>query len=163
MSNPYQADLGGRDPLTALHENAERIRQIVAGMRDDDFERPYAPGKWTATQILDHLAQAEMVFGLRLRMALTTPGYVVQPFDQDKFMAREPRRGGREAFDTYYALRRFNLPLYRSLSPEERTRTFTHPERGPMSAGDLVDMVAGHELHHLPHLEEIAKRVVSSE
>jgi uncharacterized damage-inducible protein DinB len=154
--NPYQRDLGDRDAVAALAENVERIRRLVGGMRDDDFERAYGSGKWTATQILDHLAQTEMVFGLRLRMALTVPNYVVQVFDQDKFMAREPKRSGRQAFEAYYALRRFNLPLYASLSPEERQRVFTHPERGPMNAGDLVAMIAGHELHHMPHLEQIA-------
>ncbi len=154
--NPYAQDLGGRDAVRSLAETAERVRQLVAGMRDQDLERPCAPGKWTAAQILDHLAQAEMVFGLRLRMALTTPDYVVQPFDQDRFMAREPKHSGREAFDAYYALRRFNLPLYGSLSAEERDRTFTHPESGAMNAVDLVATVAGHELHHLPQLEQIA-------
>ncbi len=156
--NPYAKDLGDRDAVVALGETAERIRQLMSGLREEDFSRPYAPGKWTAAQILDHLAQAEMVFGLRLRMALTTPDYVVQPFDQDKFMAREPRRSAREAFETYYALRRFNLPLYAGLSPEERRRTFVHPERGRMSVDDLVASVAGHDLHHLPQLEQIAAR-----
>jgi uncharacterized damage-inducible protein DinB len=156
MNNPYAQDLGTRDPLTSLADTPEKIRALVGRMHDEDFTRSYAAGKWTAVQMLDHLAQTEMIFGLRMRMALTTPGYVVQPFDQDKVMAREGRHTGREAFDVYYMLRRWNLPLYRSLTPEERERRFMHPERGELKVEDLLAMLAGHELHHVAHLEAIA-------
>ena len=49
-----------------------------------DFERSYAPGKWSARQILTHLAQSEIALSYRVRMALTTPGYAAQAFDQDR-------------------------------------------------------------------------------
>ena len=158
MTNPYAPDLGTLDPLTSLAETPERIRALVGRMDDDAFTRSYATGKWTAAQMLDHLAQTEMIFGLRIRMALTMPGYVVQPFDQDKILAREGRHTGREAFDVYYQMRRWNLPLYRSLTPEERALRFMHPERGELKVGDLLATLAGHELHHVAHLEAVAGR-----
>ncbi len=156
MKNPYEERLATQDPLAALDETPERIRVLVGRMRNEDFGRSYGPGKWSAAQLLDHLVHEEMIFGMRVRMALTVPGYVVQPFDQDKMMAREGRHTGWEAFDAYYRLRRWNLPLYRSLTPEDRARRFTHPERGEMTVGDLLTVLAGHELHHLAHLEQIA-------
>ena len=154
MTNPYGQALGTRDALAALEDTPERIRRLVDGMREEDFTRSYGAGKWTVGQLLDHLAEAEIIFGVRMRMALTTPGYVVQPFDQDKMMAREARHTGRDAFDVYYALRRWNLPLYRSLSPEERNLRFTHPERGEMKVEDMLSLLAGHELHHLAQIEQ---------
>ncbi len=154
MKNPYEHDLGARDVLTALRETPERIRALVGGMSPADFKRTYGEGKWTVGQLLTHLAQAEVIFAQRIRMALTTPGYVVQPFDQDKMMAREAGSGGGEAFDAYYALRRWNLVLYRTLSREERERRFTHPERGEINVEDLLVTTAGHELHHLAQLEQ---------
>jgi uncharacterized damage-inducible protein DinB len=156
MKNPYEHALGTRDPLASLSETPERIRALVAGMRNEDFTRSFGAGKWTAVQLLDHLAQTEIFFGVRVRMALTTPGYVVQPFDQDKVMAREGQHSGRDSFDVYYALRRWNLPLYRSLTPEERGRRFIHPERGELKIEDLLTLVASHELHHLAQLEQAA-------
>jgi hypothetical protein len=109
-------------------------------------------------QVLDHLAQMELVFGLRVRMALTTSGYVAQSVDQDEMMAREGPHSGREGFDAYYAMRRWNLPLFRSLTPEQRGRRFTHPERGEMTIEDLMALFAGHELHHLNQLEQAVRR-----
>ncbi len=158
MSNPYQQDLGTRDALTSLGDTPEKIRAIVGKMRDEDFARSYGPSKWSVTQLLDHLAQAEMIFGMRLRMALTSENYVVQPYDQDRMMAREGRHTGREAFDAYYTLRRWNLALFRDLTAEDRERRFMHPERGEMRIAELLETMAGHELHHLPQIEAVANR-----
>ncbi len=152
--NVYEKDLGGRDPIAVLTEAPERIRAMVETMDEADLGRPWAPGKWSTAQMLSHLAQVEMVFGMRLRMALTTPNYVVQPFDQDKFMEREPVHSGRDAFQSYFVLRHWNLPLYSGLTDEERARAFTHPERGTMTVGELVAMLAGHELHHVAQIEQ---------
>src|SRR4029453_13168987 len=87
--NPYERDLGSRAPLEALADTPERIRQLVERWRDDQFERSYAPGKWTARLVLVHLAQIELALGTRSRFALTQSGYTVQPFSQDDWMALE--------------------------------------------------------------------------
>jgi uncharacterized damage-inducible protein DinB len=154
MKNPYEQALGTRDALTSLQNTPERIRALVGGMSEEGFRRSHAAGKWTVGQLLDHLALAEMMFAMRMRMALTTPGYVVQPFDQDAMMALEGKPTGREAFEAYYALRRWNLPFYRGLSPDQLERRFTHPERGELKVGDLLATLAGHELHHLAQIEQ---------
>jgi hypothetical protein len=65
------------------------------------FERSYAPGKWDARQILIHLAQSELALGYRVRMALTTPAYEAQAFDQDTWIARESKTGGPDALDAF--------------------------------------------------------------
>ena len=154
--NPYGAALGGRDALQALIDTPGRLRAVAERFTSEQFARSYAPGKWSAATIILHLAQTELAFAVRLRMALTTDHYVVQPFDQDGWMAREPAVSGPEAMHSYLAMRHFNLPLYRSLTPADRVRVFQHPERGPMQAGWILEILAGHELHHLAHLETIA-------
>src|SRR5262245_22447643 len=80
--NPYGPDLGEREPIGAMRETVDRIRSLVAGWTPAQFERTYAPGKWTARQIMVHLAQTEMALGNRARMALSTPSYAAQAFDQ---------------------------------------------------------------------------------
>lgn len=80
--NPYGSHLGDRDPLQALAETPERIRQLVGGWNADRLERSYAPGKWSARRLLVHLAQAELALGTRVRFALGQEGYAAQPFDR---------------------------------------------------------------------------------
>lgn len=81
--NPYADDLGDREPFQALGDTPQRIRAIVDGWSDSQFERTYAPGKWSARKLLVHLAQTEVALGTRARFALATPGYTAQSFDQD--------------------------------------------------------------------------------
>src|SRR3954463_10896766 len=86
---PYPADLDGREPIAAMRDTTARIRAVVGGWRPDQFDRTYAPGKWTARQILTHLAHSEIALGYRARKGLTTPGYASQSFDQDRWMGLE--------------------------------------------------------------------------
>jgi hypothetical protein len=155
--NPYAADLGDMDTMRALADTPERLRALAERMTPAQFARSYAPGKWDAAQLFVHLAQVELAFSLRVRMAVTSDAYVVQPFEQDAWLTREPAMPGPEAFRAYYAMRQFNLPLYRSLTTDERRRALTHPERGPMIVEWILESLAGHERHHLPHFEIIAK------
>src|SRR5215217_7627424 len=94
---PYTADLADRDPLDAMRETTARIRVLVSDWRPDQFDRSYAPGQWDARQILTHLAQSEVALGYRARMAITTPNYAAQSFDQDRWMSIEAGAAGAKA------------------------------------------------------------------
>jgi hypothetical protein len=155
--NPYGADLGGRDVMAALAGTPDLLRAIAEKMTPKRCATSYAEGKWTAGQLFQHLAHTELAFGYRIRMAITTNNYVVQPFDQDGWVARDPS-GGVDAFRAYYAMRQWNLPMFRSLSDDDRHRPFRHPERGEMTVQWILEMLAGHELHHLQHFEAIARQ-----
>jgi uncharacterized damage-inducible protein DinB len=155
-TNPYHVDLGGRDPIAAMRDTPGRIEAIVAKMTPDRLARSYAPGKWTAAQLLVHLAQAELALTVRARMALTGTGYVAQPYDQDRWMEKEASSDAASALAAYLALRQFNLQLFERLSPAERNTAFQHPEYGQLTVQWLLEMIAGHELHHVPHFQAIA-------
>src|SRR5215212_714421 len=93
--NPYAADLAGREPLAAMAQTSTRLRELLAEWPPAHFERSYAPGKWTARQILIHLAQTEIALGNRARMALATPNYTAQAFDQDAWIVKEAGGAGK--------------------------------------------------------------------
>ena len=153
--NPYGKYVAGEDVIASLDTTSRRIAAIVGAWEPETYERRYAAGKWSGRQILVHLAQSEMVFSNRLRFGLAQDGYVVQPFEQDPWMAVETAGDGRAALDAYLALRQMNLAMCRGLSPAQRTRTFMHPERGPIDVDWVMTMFAGHERHHLPQIEAI--------
>ena len=140
-----------------MRETAERLHAFTSGWVPADFDRRYAPGKWSAGQIVTHLAHTELVFGLRVRMALTEPDYVVQPFDQDKWIEREAASDGSEAVDSFLALAAMNLAFFGSLSPADRAVPMSHPERGPITVDWIIHLSAGHQIHHVKQLEEIGR------
>ena len=150
--NPYAADLNGREPLDALAETPTAIRQLVEGWSDADFERSYSPGKWSARQILVHLAQAELALTTRVRFALAEEGYTAQAFQQDGWMPIDAKASARVALEAYIALRALNLAMWRSLTPQQRQREFTHPEYGTLTTWWVAAQIAGHDIHHLKQL-----------
>ena len=154
-TTPYSHLLGDRDPIDALRQTPEQIRRIAASWSPADFERRYAPGKWTAGQVLTHLAQTEIALGTRARMALTTPDYTAQNFDQDEWMVRESRLTGADALGAFVAVSRMNLALFESLAPSDRAVSLSHPEYGALTIDWIVYQMAGHQIHHLKQLATI--------
>jgi hypothetical protein len=173
-TTPYTADLADREPISAMRETAARIRALVGDWRPDQFDRSYAPGKWDARQILTHLAQSEVALGYRARMAVTTPGYAAQSFDQDRWMAIEARGAGEagraggtdqkgglsghDALDAFLGLAAMNIALFASLSDADRAASLSHPEYGSLTVDWIIHQMAGHQIHHLKQLEAIATR-----
>jgi hypothetical protein len=153
--NPYGAPLGDRDPLDALSDTPGRIRTLVDGWTAADFERSYAPGKWSVRQILIHLAQTELALPARARYALSEDGYAAQAFSQDDWMPLDSALSARAALNAYTALREMNLGMWRALSAAQRAREFTHPEFGTLNVWWIAAQMAGHDIHHYRQLAEI--------
>ncbi|HJY33709.1 MAG TPA: DinB family protein [Vicinamibacterales bacterium] len=156
VRNPYGIDLGDRNARESLHKTPEAIATIVRSLGAGGLSKRTAPGKWTLAEILVHLAQTEIIVQGRFRHALTTDGYVVQPFDQDLFMAVEPATNGDAALEAYVCLRRFALPLIDRLRAAELAKRFRHPDHGEISVAWLLAWWAGHERRHLGQVERIA-------
>jgi hypothetical protein len=153
VANPYGEDLGDLDPLAALADTPWKLRAVVDGWTDGDFESTYAPGKWSFRQVLIHLAQTELALTTRARFALSEPDYAAQAFSQDAWMAVDHAAGARAALEAYVALRTFNLAMWRALSPADLERPFTHPEYGALTVGWIRAQLAGHDIHHLKQFE----------
>ena len=158
--NPYRERilglLGDRPVVTSLEATPGKIEAVVARIGAAGMSRAYAPGKWTARQILAHLADAEIAVGFRLRQVLAEDDHVIQPFDQERWALRYGALDGQAAARTFCALRPWNVALVRTLTPSDLARPAMHPERGMESVEIIVKMLAGHDLNHLAQLEQIA-------
>jgi uncharacterized damage-inducible protein DinB len=150
--NPYAEDLGGREPLAAMTASLDEFQTLLEHAPAGRFETPLGPGKWTVAQVLLHLLHTELAFACRARLALTTPGYVVQPFDQDAWMGIEGHVAGPTALEAWVTLRRVDLAFFRGLSAGQRQHGFEHPEHGPVTVEWLLEYLAGHDRRHLAQL-----------
>ena len=154
--NPYEKFLDGRplDVILAATPNAIAESLEILGPRQ---EKKPAPGKWSAAEIVCHLADCEIVFAFRLRQTLAEDNPTIQPFDQDKWAAQYPGIPAARALETFSALRQWNLRLIHSARPAAADRIVTHPERGTMTFQTVVETMAGHDLNHLAQLRHIAE------
>jgi uncharacterized damage-inducible protein DinB len=154
--NPYTKFLGDRDAMEQAHDTPATLRQLVSKLGPEGMKRSYGPGKWTAAQILCHLADVEIAWGFRLRQALTQEHHTIQPFEQDDWARCYDEVDASLAFPAFAALRAWNLAFLETVPVEEFSRPVTHPERGTMTVKQMLDTLAGHDRNHLAQLETIA-------
>lgn len=159
-TNPYAADLGQREPVSVLADTHAHLTKLFEGWAPADFERTYAPGKWPARQMMLHMLHIELTFGWRLRMALTTDHYQLQPMEQDDWMHAEALVPAIEAWNGWRALRAVNLRLVRHLKTDQLARPFAHPDYGEWTIATLVQWLAGHDCHHLPQFDRLTSASV---
>jgi hypothetical protein len=154
--NPYERFLDGRALEEILGSTAAQIARVIEGLGPETSMVAPAPGKWSAAEIVCHLADCEIVFGFRLRQTLAEDAPVIQPFDQDRWAATYPGIPGGDALTVFAALRKWNLRLIGASLPDAAGRSVTHPERGTMTFLTLVETMAGHDLNHLAQLKRSA-------
>ena len=153
--------LGSRDPMDVLERTAEGIRGAIAGMSERQLSQPETSGKWSVRQVVQHLADSDLVWGYRVRMVLAQDRPPLTGYDQDLWAGRlhYERAPVDEALDQFAVLRRSNLRLLRSASPEDLRRVGVHAERGEESVEHMLRMYAGHDLLHLRQLARIRQAV----
>ncbi len=153
--NPYASQLGNRDARDVIAATPARLHQLTENLGAQRVNKAPAPGKWSAREIACHLADCEVVFAFRLRQAIAEEGYVVQPFDQDRWAKSYSAYGVDAALEVFSALRKWNVSFLAAVPKEALAKKFTHPERGDMTVSVLVETMAGHDLNHLKQLEAI--------
>jgi hypothetical protein len=150
MATPYAEHVGDRDPVDVLRTSLAEYRTVTSQVSAARWAEPWQPGKWTFGQIMLHVAQWEIILGLRVRCGVALPTFTVQPMHQDPFVAIEEHAvDGPTAAAGFLALRAMNLALASSLTPEQRATPVIHPERGRIDVNDLLVTLAGHGVHHL--------------
>ena len=136
-----------------LFRSLRRLADRIGAAR---VTTPRAPGKWSARDILCHLADSEIVFGFRLRQALAEDHHVIQPFDQERWAPPYASLEAAAAIATFAAMRSWNIALLKTVTPQQGAKRLTHPERGEMPFSVIVETMAGHDLNHVKQLEAIA-------
>jgi uncharacterized damage-inducible protein DinB len=154
--NPYASYVGDRAPLEVISETPRRLAQLVETIGPQRLETPRAPGKWSARDIVAHLADAEIAFAFRLKQTLAEDHHVIQPFDQDLWAKSYPSCDAALALAALSALRAWNIALIRSIKPADMSKPVTHPERGTMTFQTIVETMAGHDRNHILQMEAIA-------
>ena len=149
--------IGSRDPLGIMAELIPWLEQRLEGLPDSVLRRPEAPGKWSVVQVVQHLADSDLVMGYRIRMVLTEPQPPLPGYDQDQW-AREFRYDQVPlplALGQLRGLRAANLHLWRALTPLQLERVGQHLERGPESVSHLLRLLVAHDLVHRRQIERI--------
>jgi len=151
------AQLGGKHPMKVQASTAAKLGRLVQRASNAKLRKRPAPGKWSAGEILAHLADSEIVVGWRMRQILGAPGTPIQAFDQDAWAAagHYEKRDARKSLEQFRVVREANLAMLKSLTPEQWKHHGMHAERGVETIEHITCMMAGHDLNHLGQVERI--------
>lgn len=149
--------LGDLDPMQVLRDTPIRLGSLLAGASVEEIARPEAPGKWSAGQVVAHLADSELVWGYRLRRVLAEDRPMLHGYDQDLWADRlgYSAAAPHDSLERFSVLRTSHLDLLHRFLPGASDRAGIHPERGEETVGHLINLYAGHDLAHLRQIARI--------
>jgi uncharacterized damage-inducible protein DinB len=149
--------LGDRDPVAVLRETPAALLQAIRGLPPQQLRKPEREGKWSIVQILQHLADTEVVWAWRMRVVLAQDRAPLTGYDQDLWAQRlhYEEADPAEAIEVFTVLRRSNLRLVARATPAELKQVGVHVERGEESLELLRRLHAGHDLLHLQQIDRV--------
>jgi hypothetical protein len=154
-------------------ERQARIEQYAAGYDEvagalEGFPKealvahPF-PGKWSACEIVHHLADSEALSGIRLRKLLAEEYAVLPGYDQDVYavILRYNLRDMAPALEQFRAVRATTTQLLHEMSEEDWTRPGWHTEHGLYTAETWLEVYSVHAHNHAAQIRRLREALLA--
>jgi hypothetical protein len=149
-------DANERGRLIAQYRDGYKIvSEALLRITDKELDARSAPGRWSAREIVHHLADSEMNAAMRLRLLLAEDRPAIRAIDQDEFARRlhydRPHQSSLEAFRW---ARETTAELLERLTPDDWLREGTHSEVGAFGVETWLEIYAPHAHRHAMQIRE---------
>lgn len=139
-----------RDQLVARYKDGYRVvAAALEGASDTELDARPAPGKWSAREIVHHLADSEMTSAIRLRLLVAEERAAIRPYDQEEFARKlyynRPIATSLEAFKV---ARRSTSELLERMTEADWAKEGTHPEHARYTVSRWLEIYAAHAHNH---------------
>lgn len=125
------------------------VSEALDGITDAELDARPGPDKWTAREIVHHLADSEMTSAIRLRRLIAEDQPVIVGYDQEEYARKlyydRPIAASLEAFR---AARLTTAEILQRLTDDEWARVGTHSESGPYGVEKWLEIYAQHAHGH---------------
>ena len=137
------------DIVSALENQPEDLREMLAEISAEKENFRYAEGKWSVKELLGHVIDTERVFSyraLRISRGDKTP---LAGFEENFYVAGSNFSNTKFAdlIEEFSLLRAANVLLFKNLSNEAWRRTATASD-AEVSVRALAFIMVGHVRHH---------------
>ena len=146
----YVSHVEGDDALAALSRQVQDIKNLPSEFPEERANEGYAPGKWSAKEVIGHMSDAERVFAYRALRFARDDRTPLPGFEQDGYVAAGNfnRRTVADLAAEFAAVRETTLALFANLGEEAWARG--GPASGhEVSVRALAFIIAGHAEHHI--------------
>ena len=143
-------DTHTRTALIARYKDGYReVQSALEGASDKDLDAHPAPGKWSAREIVHHLADSEMTSAVRLRLLVAEENAAIRPYDENQFAARlHYQRPIASSLLAFQAARQSTGELLDAMTDADFAKTGTHPEHGSYGVDRWLEIYAEHAHKH---------------
>jgi anti-sigma factor ChrR (cupin superfamily) len=144
--------------MNDLLDFQSRLLLAIHGIAEHDLSRLEKDGGWSILDVIAHLGDVELLTAWRLRLMLAEDEPQLPRFSQEQWLARlHDGESLAERLEVFWSLRRQNVRLIRSLSPEALQRRAQHPRLGQITVAELIEALRSHQELHLGQLERIKR------
>jgi hypothetical protein len=135
----------------------DEVLKSLEGFTEEELSARPLPGKWTAREIVHHLADSEMTSAIRLRKLLAEENPQIQGYDQDVYAERlnYNERPVGPALDALRGARSTTAQLLDLMTDRDWSRGGTHSESGPYSITDWLRIYAAHAHDHAAQIRRL--------
>ena len=132
------------------------LQELLAEVSDTDWVRTYRPGSWKIAQLAHHCADSNMNCFIRFKLALTEAEPTIKPYDENAWVWQKDysRELVQASLDISRGVHARWTSLMKSMTEEEWTRGFYHPEQSKtIKLAEALEYYSWHCRHHLKHIE----------
>jgi DinB family protein len=145
-----------------IEKYAAGYDQVVAaldGFPGDGLTAHPLAGKWSAREIVQHLADSEMTGAIRLRRLLVEDKPIIGGYDENLFAQRlhYNEREMAPALAAFRAARLTTLQLLEAMTEEDWQREGTHTDSGRYTAEGWLKIYAAHAHDHADQIRNLRK------
>jgi len=147
--------------LNDIAQTPSQLRNAVKGLSESQLDTEYRPDGWTVRQVVHHVPDSHMNAYVRFKMALTEDSPTIKTYEEGRW-AELPDTKATPLEVSFLLLETLHdrwVRLLRSLTPEQWSRTYRHPELGPMTLEKALALYAWHGPHHVAHITGLRKRM----
>ena len=139
-----------RTALIGRYKDGYRqVHAALEGASDKDLDAHPAPGKWSAREIVHHLADSEMTSAVRLRLLVAEENAAIRAYDENQFAARlHYERPIASSLLAFQAARQSTGELLDAMTDADFAKTGTHPEHGSYGVDRWLEIYAEHAHNH---------------
>ena len=135
----------------------QEVVDSLAGFPEASLPAHPFPGKWSAREIVHHLADSETISGHRLRRLLAEEYPVIQGYDQEGYaiLLRYNLRDMAPALEAFRCARVSTAQLFEHMTDEDWKRTGWHTEAGLYTATRWLEIYADHAHNHAAQIRRL--------
>ena len=135
----------------------DEVARSLEGFTEAEMAEHPIQGKWSAREIVQHLADSEMNSAIRLRKLLTEESPQIQGYDQEIYATalRYNERDIAPALDALRGARATTGQLLDSMTEDDWAREGTHTESGRYTASDWLSIYAAHAHNHAAQIRRL--------